>query len=645
MMPTQSLLEFLWLATWTGSLAIVIVLLLRSPVRRRFGAGIAYALWALPLVTWLALWLPARVIETPAQASASVIEPAMVSMTVAAPTSSFDTGLWWLAAWWSGVGMMIVLLLWQQRRFIRALGRMQLLEGEYGTWQAEASVGLPAVVGLLRPRIILPADIDMRFDDEQRGLMLAHERIHLRRGDAWANAIAAMARCVFWFNPLVHVAASRMRHDQELACDARVITLYPHARRAYGEAMLKNATSSLTAPLGCHWGITHPMKERVMLLKNAVPTRTTRVTGALLVGMVAVIAAAAAWAALPPRQVERTSEVDVRSEGRDYQAQIGISVDGSETNDITLVGGYGKPFKVRIDDSKSGAYDLEGTVMPVAGKDGAPAYRIATQLRRAGKLIGDPVLVVDAGRQARIKLGDEASGGFSGIEMDMRINDVDATTAQALDTAVAARAEAEHAMALAGHDHAMAAADAAQAANDARIAADEAVKAAAEARQETAQRSEQVLIERRVIRTAGSPPLPAPPMPPLPPTVNGAPRIPPAPSAPSAMNAPPAPPVPAMPAVASGNAKVRIERHVRNGAAPAAPTTNIKVASFNQAVAAGGRELSAEQAAGLGLNEGYRWVDVQSLVNDKASTSLEIVSEIVVTDKDGKAPRYVGYQR
>ena len=379
MITTTDALESLWLATWTGSVAIVIVMLLRAPVRRHFGVGIAYALWWLPVVTWMALWLPARVIESAVQTRTPVIQSGMVAMTMATPARTFDMNSLWLPMWLLGAVVMITMLLRQQRRFERALGQVKMRESERGIWQAESAEGLPAVVGLLRPRIILPADIDTRFDGEERQLMLAHERVHLRRGDAWANTFAALARCVFWFNPLVHVAASRMRHDQELACDARVIATYPHARRAYGEAMLKNATSSRMAPLGCHWGITHPMKERVMLLKNAIPSRGTRLAGALLVGAVAAGVAVAAWAALPPRQVQRSSEVDVRSEGRDYQAQLGISVDGSVVNDITLVGGYGKPFNVRVADSDAGAYDLQGTVTPTADKNGAPAYRIDTQ--------------------------------------------------------------------------------------------------------------------------------------------------------------------------------------------------------------------------------------------------------------------------
>lgn len=682
MIPTHSVLESLWLATWTSSVAILIVLLLRAPVRRHFGAGVAYALWWLPLVTWMALWLPARVVETPVQASFPTIQPDVLSLTATSPVQPFDIGMLWLPMWLLGVGVMLVALWWQQRRFERALGQMRALDDKLGTWQAEGAEGLPAVVGLLRPRIILPADIDTRFDDQQRGLMLAHERIHLRRGDAWANAFAALARCVFWFNPLAYIAASRMRHDQELACDARVIATYPHARRAYGEAMLKNSTSSLMAPLGCHWGITHPMKERVMLLKNAIPSRGKRLTGALLVGAAAIAVAAAAWAALPPRQVQRSHEVAVRSEGRDYQASFDIAIDGGAPNDIVVVGSYGEPFTVRIEDSETGLLELKGTVTQT-NANGSSAYRIETQLHRDGKPLGNPVMVVDAGKAARIKVGKQASSGqFTGADINVQIGDVDEASLQARHQAEMGRHQVERTMIVADQAHAAAAAEAKKAAEEARIAAAEAQKAAeeaagmsageareaaeaareaaadaAEAAADAAAMAEEARIEeRRVIRKA----YPAPPAPPAPPktpsaamappapTVPAPPRAPGAPSAPRAPKAPPvpaAPPAPPAPRVASGNTSLHIERHVRTGSAHAAPASTVRVTNHAQAVAAGGRALTSEQAKALGLKPGYRWVDVQSLMSDKSSLSLQVESEIVTTDKDGETPRYVGYLR
>lgn len=671
MIAGNAVLESLWLATWTGSIAIIIVMLLRAPVRRRFGAGIAYALWWLPVATWLALWLPARVVETPAQASFPALEPVAVRAVVGAVDPVFNLDAWWVPMWLAGVCVMISALLWQQRRFERALGRMQVLEGERDAWQAQSAAGLPAIVGLLRPRIILPSDIDTRFDSQQRRLMLAHERVHLHRGDAWANAFVALVRCVFWFNPLVHIAASRMRHDQELACDARVIAAYPHARRAYGEAMLKNSHPPMMAPLGCHWGITHPMKERIMLLKNAIPSRGTRLAGAILVGAATIAVAAAAWAALPPRQVQRSNEVIVRSAGQDYQASLDVAIDGGAPSEVIVVGRFGDPFTVRIVDSETGSLEIEGTVTR-ATANGAPAYRIESQLQRDGKTIGKPVMVVGAGKSARIKLGDEAvAGEFAGIDIGLRIGSVDAAALQAHTQTEMARHQVERTRVIARQAHEEAAIDAEKAATDAQRAADEAVgssavearvaaEAASEAAVDAAQAAAEAAVmagearvERKVIRKAYLAP-PAPPAPPQPPSaamappapaVTSPPRVPSTPDMPRPPKAPAAPPAPPAPWVASGKASVHINREVRNGAESVAAAKQVTVVNHVQAVAAGGRALTPDQATSLGLKPGYRWVDMQSLINDKASTSLQIESAIVTTDKDGETPRYFGYTR
>src|SRR3546814_16727473 len=90
----------------------------------------------------------------------------------------------------------------------------------------------------------------------------------------------AALRCVYWFNPLLWIAADRFRRDQELACDATVVARHPHARRAYGEAMVKTQLSAMPAPLACHWFGGHPLKERIAMLKHPLPgTRRTAEIG------------------------------------------------------------------------------------------------------------------------------------------------------------------------------------------------------------------------------------------------------------------------------------------------------------------------------------------------------------------------------
>ena len=62
----------------------------------------------------------------------------------------------------------------------------------------------PAVVGVLRPRIVTPGDFEGAYSPQERRLVLAHEATHIARQDSRINAMAALVRCLNWFNPADH---------------------------------------------------------------------------------------------------------------------------------------------------------------------------------------------------------------------------------------------------------------------------------------------------------------------------------------------------------------------------------------------------------------------------------------------------------
>jgi beta-lactamase regulating signal transducer with metallopeptidase domain len=216
---------------------VLIALALRRPLRRWFGAQAAYRLWLLvPIATGAAL-LPA-----PAQPIGGVLG-VMAMSTLSAPIAAistapaFDPQLLLLCIWLIGALVTLAGFVLQQRRYLRNLGGLSGIDAR--TLRAESSNGCPALVGALRPRVVLPRDFETRYAPRECELVLAHERTHLRRGDAQINALVAALRCLQWFNPLIHFAASCFRFDQELACDAVVISRFPEARRCYADAMLK----------------------------------------------------------------------------------------------------------------------------------------------------------------------------------------------------------------------------------------------------------------------------------------------------------------------------------------------------------------------------------------------------------------------
>jgi len=158
------------------------------------------------------------------------------------------------------------------------------------------------LVGAWDPKIVLPADFEARYTPEECALVLAHERAHLQRCDALANAIATGWLCLLWFNPLIYWALTRFRFDQELACDARVLGTTGAVRRPYASALLKIQLSVdpiEPVPIGCHWHSAHPLKERIALLKLPLPGAARRIVGVAMAILFLVSGAYAIWATQP----------------------------------------------------------------------------------------------------------------------------------------------------------------------------------------------------------------------------------------------------------------------------------------------------------------------------------------------------------
>ncbi len=96
--------------------------------------------------------------------------------------------------------------------------RRGAVKADDGTYRS-GRIDTPMVVGVLRPRILVPAGID----PETLRWALLHERVHLRRGDNLLRAVAAAVAGLHWFNPMAWVFLRAFRQDLEDACDARVL--------------------------------------------------------------------------------------------------------------------------------------------------------------------------------------------------------------------------------------------------------------------------------------------------------------------------------------------------------------------------------------------------------------------------------------
>ena len=126
-----------------------------------------------------------------------------------------------LMAWAFATALLVV----QVALAVRALRRVQrrathtALDGEAVLLDQELG---PAVIGLRRPRIVVPTWL-LDLDAPLRALVLKHEREHCRAGDPILVWLSVVATTVIPWNPAIWWMARRLRAAMEIDCDTRTV--------------------------------------------------------------------------------------------------------------------------------------------------------------------------------------------------------------------------------------------------------------------------------------------------------------------------------------------------------------------------------------------------------------------------------------
>ena len=81
----------------------------------------------------------------------------------------------------------------------------------------------PMTFGWIRPAIIVPQSLIVGRSPQDVEPLLAHELIHVRRGDALIGLLQLAAQCLWWFHPLVWWANREMGRERERCCDEEVV--------------------------------------------------------------------------------------------------------------------------------------------------------------------------------------------------------------------------------------------------------------------------------------------------------------------------------------------------------------------------------------------------------------------------------------
>jgi len=160
---------------------------------------------------------------------------------------------WLVILWWAGVCGLSVRLLhgyWRVRQVTSAqtrslseewrdrfheLQRRLRMSRPVALLQS-AAIEVPAVVGWLRPVVLVPASSLSGLTPAQLELILAHELAHIRRHDHWINLFQVLVETVLFYHPAVWWLSRDIRRERELCCDDLAVAACGN-RLAYARAL------------------------------------------------------------------------------------------------------------------------------------------------------------------------------------------------------------------------------------------------------------------------------------------------------------------------------------------------------------------------------------------------------------------------
>jgi hypothetical protein len=190
--------------------------------------------------------------------------------------------------------MLATYFLLQHRYYLKSLGK---LTKNHPLFYTTIAGGSPALIGIWRTKIIVPSDFSQRYSANEQQLIVAHEQCHEKHRDPLFNLLCTLLQVVFWFNPFIHLAAKYFRIDQELACDTKVIEIFPHAQREYAEALLKTQINNLQTHLACQLNSYTLLKERIMQINKN--TQRKLPFGKLFIFVLILGSGISTWATTP----------------------------------------------------------------------------------------------------------------------------------------------------------------------------------------------------------------------------------------------------------------------------------------------------------------------------------------------------------
>jgi Tol biopolymer transport system component len=181
----------------------------------------------------------------------------------------------------------------------------------------------PFVCGLLRPVLVLPRSLMGELDPDHWRKVVLHELGHLKRRDLWWGWLPALARLVYFFHPVAHWVAFRIRLERELACDQLAMTQSGCSASDYAEVLVQVVSyASMPAALTMNSleGLSTFWKRRLTMLlatKQSSPQLSRLAVLALV--LAAIVACLLPTLRYSPVQAQsQQARPDAKTKGRIY---------------------------------------------------------------------------------------------------------------------------------------------------------------------------------------------------------------------------------------------------------------------------------------------------------------------------------------
>ncbi len=158
-----------------------------------------------------------------------------------------------------------------QRLGIRRMVRLWVTREPFG----------PLAFGWLRPTVVLPEALAAHRSARELEPLLAHELVHVRRGDSLVGLLQIVAQSLWWFHPLIWWTNRRIDFERERCCDEEVVANLGFAPARYARSLLnvlelkQQLRWPAASPGARPFEVTQRRLENIMLRGARVPEKNT----------------------------------------------------------------------------------------------------------------------------------------------------------------------------------------------------------------------------------------------------------------------------------------------------------------------------------------------------------------------------------